>query len=125
MNYQRKYNEVREKVTKSIKKEFHSEPAYNEKYLKTEIKAYNGQNNTNFHNNKIPKGKSQCICLLVILINSVLEHVIIIKYVVKLKKMLKYITDDKENSSDSDRKDSSEESSDAENSHEKNAHEEN
>ena len=59
------------------------------------------------------------------MINSVLEHVIIIKYVVKLKKILKYITDDKENSSDSDRKDSSEESSDAENSHEKNAHEEN
>ena len=41
MNYQRKYNKVWEKVTKSIKNEFDSETPYNEKYLKTEIKAYN------------------------------------------------------------------------------------
>ena len=43
----------------------------NEKYLKTKIKSYNGTINTNFHNNKISKEVSQCICLSVILINSV------------------------------------------------------
>ena len=32
-----------------------SELVYNEKYLKTEIKSYNGKSNTNFHNNKILK----------------------------------------------------------------------
>ena len=54
-----------------IKKEFDSEPVYNEKYLKAKIKSYNGKINTNFHNNKIPREGSQFICLSVILIDSV------------------------------------------------------
>ena len=37
------------------KRDFNSEPAYNEKYLKAKIKSYNGKVNTNFHNNRIPK----------------------------------------------------------------------
>ena len=43
-----KYNEIWEKVKNSIKKEFDSEPVYNEKYLKVKIKSYNGKINTNF-----------------------------------------------------------------------------
>ena len=35
-----KYNELWEKFNNSIKKELESEPAYNEKYLKTKIKSY-------------------------------------------------------------------------------------
>ena len=35
------------------------------------LKSYNGKINTNFWNNKIPKEVSQCICLSVILIDSV------------------------------------------------------
>ena len=42
-----------------------------QKYLKAKIKSYNGKINTNFHNSKIPEEGSQCICLSVILINSV------------------------------------------------------
>ena len=97
-----KYNHIWEKVKSSIKKEFDSESAYNEKYIKTKIKSYKGKINTNFHNNKLPKEGSQCICLSVILINSVfrtgksyypqvfLEEC---KYVVKEKKIPEYITD--------------------------------
>ena len=66
-----KYNEIWEKVKSSIKKEFDSEPAYNEKYLKAKIKYYNGKINTSFHKYKIPKEGSQFICLLVIFIDSV------------------------------------------------------
>ena len=58
-----------EKVKNIIKKEFDSEPVYNEKYNK--IKSNNGKINTNFHNNKIPQEGSQFICLSVILIDSV------------------------------------------------------
>ena len=50
-----KYNEIWKKVSKIIKKEFDNNPVYNEKYIKTKIKSYNGKINTNFHNNKIPK----------------------------------------------------------------------
>ena len=79
------------------------------------MKSYNGKINTNFHDNKIPREGSQFVCLSVILINSVfrtgktyypqvfLEEC---KYVVKEKKIPKYITDDIEISCDSDRENS-------------------
>ena len=35
-----KYNEIWRKVSSIIKKEFGSNPVYNEKYLKTKIKVY-------------------------------------------------------------------------------------
>ena len=42
-------------VSKVIKKEFVSKPVYNERYLKTKIKSYNGKINTNFYKNKNTK----------------------------------------------------------------------
>ena len=119
----------RKEVSNIIKNEFENKPVYNEKYLKAKIKFYNEKIDTNFHNNKIPKDDPQCICISVILVDSVyrkdkdyypqvfLEEC---KYVVKEKKMPEYITDDIEISSDSDRKDSYEESSFEENSNEEN-----
>ena len=49
------YNKILNKVSISIKKEFDSEPVYNEKFLKTKIKSYEGKSNTNFHNSGTPK----------------------------------------------------------------------
>ena len=40
-----KYNEIWEKVKKSTKKEFDSEPVYNETYLKAKVNSYNGKIN--------------------------------------------------------------------------------
>ena len=54
-----------------MKKGFDGEPAYNEKYIKTKIKSYEGNINTDFHGDKVPKEGSQYICLSVILIDSV------------------------------------------------------
>ena len=60
------------KKLKTVSKEnFVVEPVYNDKYLKAEIKSYNGKINTNFHDNKITKEGSNLICLSVILIESV------------------------------------------------------
>ena len=53
--------EIWEKVRCSIKKEFDSESVYNEKYLRTNIKLYKGNINTNFYNNKIPKQGSSVL----------------------------------------------------------------
>ena len=58
----KKHNGIWEKVKNNIKKEFDSEPVYNEKYLKAKIKSFNGKVNANFHNNKILKDGSQFIC---------------------------------------------------------------
>ena len=57
----------------NVKKEFVSEPVYNEKHLVAKVKSYYGKINTNFHDNKIPTEGSQFICLSVILIDSVLR----------------------------------------------------
>ena len=40
-----KHNEILEKVKKSTKKEFDSEPVYNETYLKAKVNSYNGKIN--------------------------------------------------------------------------------
>ena len=79
-NFLKKYNEIWKNVRNIIKREFDNKPVHNEKYLKNKIKSYNGKTNTNFHNNKIPKEGSQCICLSVILIDSVKIKTIILKY---------------------------------------------
>ena len=50
-----KGNEIWEKILKSIKKEFDSEPLYDEKYLKAKIKSYNEKININFDNDKMQK----------------------------------------------------------------------
>ena len=68
-----KYNEIWDKVSKVIKEGFSSESVYNENYLKTKIKSYEGKVYTNFHNDKIPKEVSHCICLRVVLIGSVFK----------------------------------------------------
>ena len=121
-----KYSEIWEKVENNLKKEFDSEPVYNEKYLKAKIKSYNWKINANIDDddNKGLKEGSRFISLSVILIDSVFRigrnyypQVFLkeCKYVVKEKKITKHITDDLEISSDvnfSDKKYSYEESSD-------------
>ena len=65
-----KYNEIWEKVNSIIYKELDSNPVYNEKYIKTKIKSYNGKINTNLHGNRIPEEGSNFICQSMILIDS-------------------------------------------------------
>ena len=69
----KKYNKILDEVSNSIKRGFDNEPVYNEQYLKTKVKFYKGQINTNFHGDRIPKEGSHCVCLSVILIYSIFE----------------------------------------------------
>ena len=48
-----KYNEIRNKVSKVTTKRFDSEPVYNNKYLKTKIKSYEGKIITNFYDEQV------------------------------------------------------------------------
>ena len=106
-----KYNEIWDKFSYTIGKEFDSNPVYNKKYLRAKIKSYNGKTNTNFHNNELPKEVAQFACLQVISIDSsfrtgekyhpqvFLEEC---KYIIKERRIHNYITDDLEIFSDSD-----------------------
>ena len=55
----------------TIKQWFDNKPVNNENYLRTKIKSYDEKIGTNFYDNKIPKEGSQCICLSVILVDSI------------------------------------------------------
>ena len=55
-----KYNGIWDKVNNTIKKEFYSEPVYNEKYVSNKIKSYEGEINTILSEDLIPKEGSQC-----------------------------------------------------------------
>ena len=68
-----KYNKTLNKVSNSTKKGSDSERVYNEKYLKNKIKSYKGEISTNFCDDRIPKEDSHCICLSVILLDSVFK----------------------------------------------------
>ena len=100
-NFLEKYNEIWEKISNIIKKEFNSEPVHNKQYLKTEKRFYNDKINT--------KEDSQFIYILVILTASgyikdknYCPQVFLEKchYVVREKKMSAFITDDIEIYSD-------------------------
>ena len=67
----KKYSEIWNKIKSLIKKEFNSEPVYNDKYIKTKIKIYNNKVYTNFQHNKIPKDNEYFACLSVILLDSI------------------------------------------------------
>ena len=95
-----------------MKINFESKPVYDDddKYIKTKIKIYADSMVTNFHNKKIPKGKSPCKCLSIIILDSVnkaskkyypqtfLEEC---KYVQEKIKTENYIDDDLKSDSDS------------------------
>ena len=75
-----------------MKREFDSEPVYNEKYLKAKIKIYNGKTNTYFRNDKMLKEGLQFVSLSVTLMKKmkigmkkVLMKKILMKKIVMMK----------------------------------------
>ena len=67
----KKYSDICNKIKSLIKKEFNSEPVYNDRYIKTKIKIYNDRVYTNFQHNKMPKDNEYCPGLSVILLDSI------------------------------------------------------
>ena len=67
----KRYSEILNKIESLIKKEFNSEPAYNDKYIKTKTKIYNNMVYTNIQHNKIPKDNEYFACLSVILLDFI------------------------------------------------------
>ena len=122
----KKYNDIWDKVNNIIKKGFDRDPIYNSKDFKNKIKSYEEKINTDFHNDKVLRESSLCICLSVVLINFVFKmgknyysQVLLeeCKHVSKETKMHKYITKNVESSSDeSDKEESNEKNSDEKNS---------
>ena len=112
------YNKIWEKIEKLMRIDFESKPVYGEdnKYIK--IKIYADSIVTNFHNKKMSKEKSQCKCLSIIILDSVIKankkyypqtFLEECKYVQEKIKIENHIDDDLEKSeSDSDSNDETE-----------------
>ena len=50
-----KYEEIWEVTKNKLNINFHSQPIYENKYLKTKVKEFNGNIKTNFLGNNVPK----------------------------------------------------------------------
>ena len=68
-----KYNEICGVIKKMLKIKFHSEPVYDEKYLKTKVREFDGVIKTNFLGNGVPKENMHYTCIACITIDSVIK----------------------------------------------------
>ena len=68
-----KYYEIWNKIKNTLSMKFHSTPVYDEKYIKTKLKEFNGVVNTNFWGDKVPKKGVYHIFITFISIDSVMK----------------------------------------------------
>ena len=125
----KKYSKIWETIEGLRQITFESKPAYCEdvKYIKTKIKMYACTLISSFHNQKMPKEKAPCKCLLIIIIVLVIKasekyypqtFLEECKYMQEKIKTENHINDDLENSdsdSDSDKDSNNETESDIDN----------
>ena len=71
----KKYTQIQKKVKNLLNIKFDGEPVYgdNDKYIKTKIKIYDSNVNTNFHGKKIPKDNASYKCLSLIMLDFVVK----------------------------------------------------
>ena len=61
-------------VEKTCHLKFHSQPIYDDEYIKTKVKTFNNSINTLFSGDEIPKERIHYVCISVICIDSVLRR---------------------------------------------------
>ena len=114
-----KYNEIWNKIKNTLNVKFQSIPVYDEKYIKSKAREFNGVIKTNFLGDEIPKESMHYTCITSITIDSVVRmekknypqvYLEECKYKSKKIKMSKFINTELESESES----GSESESDAE-----------
>ena len=68
-----KYEQICNVIKNKISTKFHSKPIYENKYLKTKVREYDGGIKTNFLDNGIPKENMHYTCIACIAIDSVMR----------------------------------------------------
>ena len=104
-----KYNEIWNKIKKTLNTKFHSMPVYDEKYIKAKVREFNGVIKTNFLGDEIPKENVHYACIACITIDSVMKmekknypqvYLEEYKYKIKKIKMSKFINTELESESE-------------------------
>ena len=68
-----KYEDIWNVIKNKLNIKFHSQPIYENKYLKTKVREFDGSIKTNFLGNNIPKEKTYYTCIACINLDSVLK----------------------------------------------------
>ena len=68
-----KYNQIWNKIKDLLNVRFHSEPIYDDKYVKTKVKTFNSMINTLFSGDEIPKERIHYVCIAAVCTYSVLR----------------------------------------------------
>ena len=61
------------KIKSILNVKLHSQPIYDEKYIKTKVKTFNNMINTLFSGDEIPKEKNHYVCIPAVCIDSILR----------------------------------------------------
>ena len=80
-----KYNKIWDKIKGTLNIRFHSMSVYDEKYMKAEVREFNGAIKTNFLGDEIPKESIHYTCIACITIDSamIMEKKIICRFIQK------------------------------------------
>ena len=106
-----KYEQIWDVIENKLGIKFHSEPIYEEKYLKAKVREFDGVIKTNFLGNDMPKENMHYTCIACTTIDSVVRidkknHLQVYleecKYRVKKIQMSKFINTELKSDSDSD-----------------------
>ena len=106
-----KHNETWDKIKKKLNIKLHSMSVYDEKYIKTKVREFNGVSKTNFLDNEVPKANVHYTCIVCITIDSVMRmekknysqvYLEECKYKIKKIKMSKFINTELESEPDSE-----------------------
>ena len=68
-----KYEDIWDVIKNKLNIKFHSEPIYENKYLKAKVREFDGSIKTNFLGNNIPKENTCIACIACITLDSVLK----------------------------------------------------
>ena len=68
-----KYSDVWSKIKEIKDIKFHTNPVYDEKYIKAKVKEFNGVVNTNFLGNEVPKEGVHYTCIACINIDVIMK----------------------------------------------------
>ena len=68
-----KYEQIWKVIKNKLQIKFHSEPVYEQKYLKAKVTEFDGVIKTNFLGNGVPKENMHYTCIACISIDSVIK----------------------------------------------------
>ena len=104
-----KCNNIWNKIKTILNIKFHSQPIYDDKYLKTKVKTYNNSINTLFSGDEIPQERIHYVFISAICIDSVLRrakknypevYLEQCKYKIKKRELVRFTDDEVDLSSD-------------------------